>query len=160
MTVRLAVCCVIVLLAMSVNSLLADAQTVPPFQPIERFSIENFVASKRDVGKVKHVDPIDKIFETSRWYLRGATAIDATTTAIGMEFDHGIETGWGRCFGPRNTSAVVAWNVGLSLGTEYLSKVIYQKGGKWRYAAAGMNLLKGSGNLAAGIHNAHYIAAH
>jgi len=150
---------------MGVNPLPAVAQTLQHFQPAERFSVERFsveamMMQKKKVEKAKHIDPIDHIFKASQWYLRGATAVDMTTTVIGMEHAHGVESGWGKCLGAHNTPAVVAWNVGLNLGTEYLSRKIYRKGGKWRYAAVGLNLLKGSDNLMAGFHNASYIAKH
>ncbi len=115
------------LLAMSLSSLPAVAQTVQPFHPIERFSVDAIVTSKKNAEPVEHDDRIDRVFKASQWYLRGATVVDMTTTTMGMEYAHGIETGWGKCFGAHNTPAVVAWNVGLSLGTEYLGRKIYRK---------------------------------
>ncbi len=160
LAVSIAVYGVVILLAMSSSSLPAVAQNTSTFQPIKRFSVEALVMSPKNVERVDHVDPIDRAFKASQWYLRGATVVDMSTTVIGMEYAHGVETGWGRCFGPHNTSAVVAWNVGLNLGTEFLSRKIYQRGGKWKYVATGLNVLKGTGNLAAGFHNASYIERH
>jgi hypothetical protein len=137
----------------------AVAQTLQQFQPIKRFSVDALIMSRKDVERVAHIDPIDKTFQASQWYLRGATALDMSTTVIGIEH-HGIEAGWARCFGPRNTTAIVAGNVAMNLGVEYVSRRIYQKGGKWKYVATGFNVLKGTMNAADGIHNARYISQH
>ena len=157
--VSLAVCGIALSLLMGCCSSIAVAENLLAIQPVERFSVENFVMQPKNIERVSHVDPIDRIFKASQWYLRGATAVDMTTTIVGIEH-HGVETGLMRFAGSRNTSAIVAGNVAMNFGVEYVARKLYQKGGKWRYAGAGLNVLKGTGNLAAGISNASYITAH
>ena len=106
-------------------------------------------------------------YRASRVFLYGATVFDASTTVQVMNHPtiasrpdgsviaryHGTETGWASYFGKQNTFAAVTANVGLNVGVDWLSRRMYRRGGKWRMAAIGLNLAKGTGNLVCGIHN-------
>jgi hypothetical protein len=141
----------VALAATSWSSLPAIAQTI---QPIKRFSRDT---SLKPDGKG---DKIDFAHRASDWYLRGATVLDMSSTAIGLEHSHGVEVGWAKCFGSKNTPAILAGNVGLNIGVEYLSRKIDQRGGRWRMVAMALNGAKATGNAAAGIRNMRYIAEH
>ncbi|HVN26466.1 MAG TPA: hypothetical protein VMT99_02325 [Candidatus Paceibacterota bacterium] len=114
----------------------------------------------KELDKQKADKRIDFAFKASRWYLRGATGLDMSTTYIGLDRSHGVETGWAKCFGNRNTSAVIAANAGLNAGIDWLDRRLYQRGGRWRILATSLNVLKGTGNALDGVNNIRYIARH
>lgn len=113
---------------------------------------------------------VDFLFRASRGYLAVGTTVDMVSTirvlhhpTVARREDgtflarsYGVETGWAKAFGKRNTAAVVAANVGLNLGVDLLSRKLYRKGGRWRYVAIGLNLWKGTDSLMAGIGNIRY----
>lgn len=114
---------------------------------------------------------LDLLFQASQTYLSAGTALDMTTTVLGLDHPpiarqaNGVflmrypnrEVGWVSRFGVQNTGGVVAANVGLNLGIDLLSRRIYRKGGRWRYLAIGLNLFKGSDSTMAGFHNIGYM---
>jgi hypothetical protein len=145
------VCVVAVLAVMSCSSSRASAQTI---QPIKHFYEDSLEKPRDGTGKTALA------YKVSQWYLRGATGLDMSTTVIGMNYAHGIETGWARYLGNRNTSAVVMANVGLNIGTELLSRKLYHRGGSWRTFAIALNVLKGTGNAVEGVRNIRYLTEH
>jgi hypothetical protein len=108
--------------------------------------------------------------KASRSYLVGGITLDAVSTFRLMDHPtkayredgsflatyHGIETGWARCFGARNKFAAISANVALDAGIDMLSRKIYRRGGRWRILANGLTVLKGTGNMADGIHNMRF----
>lgn len=119
-----------------------------------------------------NTDQVSVTYRVSDVYLAVGTMLDMTSTVrlmghptIAYRGDgsvlthyHGIEAGWARVFGDRNEFTAVAANVGLNVGLNLLSRKIYRRGGYWRVLAIGMNVLKGTDNLVAGIHNIRYNA--
>ena len=140
-------------MVMGGNPLPASAQTV---QPMENFKADIF--AKKPVEQKS--DAIAFAYKASRWYLRGATFVDMSTTYIGIDHSRGVETGWAKCFGNRNTSAIVAGNAVLNAGVEFVSRKIYQRGGRWRVLATGLLVFKGTSNAIDGVRNTAYIARH
>ncbi|RJQ13484.1 hypothetical protein C4553_03835 [Candidatus Parcubacteria bacterium] len=154
---------VVVMLAACASASSAFAQDRQLFElrPIER---------KWEEPREEKDRKVDFLFKASRVYLAAGTGLDAVTTvrvlnhpsmayradgsALGRSY--GVETGWARALGKRNTGAVVAANVGLNLGVDLLSRKLYRKGGRWRYLAIGLNLWKATDSLKAGIHNINY----
>ncbi len=115
---------------------------------------------------------LDKLFQASRIYLWAGTSLDMATTIRGLNHPpiarqaNGVflmsypvrETGWaGHIVGSRNTGAVVALNVGLNLGVDFLSRKLYRKGGRLRYVAIALNLFKATGNTMDGVRNIGYM---
>lgn len=112
------------------------------------------------------------LYRSSGLYLLGGTMLDMSSTVralnhptLALKADgsvltryYSIETGWAGCFGRRNTGAVVMANVALNVGINLLSRNLYRRGGRWRVLAIGVNVLKGTDNLMAGIHNVRYSA--
>lgn len=112
------------------------------------------------------------LYRVSSGYLFGATVLDGVSTTRVLNHPtmayradgsalasyHGREVGWAKVFGERNTSAAVGANVALNAGLSVLSRNLYRRGGRWRVLAIGLNVLKGTDNLAAGIHNIRYNA--
>ena len=110
---------------------------------------------------------LDFLYKASRVYLFTGTSLDMVSTARALNHPTvarrtdgsvlgrypAIETGWAGRFGRRNTFAVVGANVGLNAGIDLLSRRIYRRGGRWRILAITLNVLKGTGNMMAGIHN-------
>jgi len=120
----------------------------------------------------KKADKVKFLYRTSNLYFLSGTVLDMTSTAhvlnhptmaqrgdgsILMHY-HGIETGWAGYFGNRSTFAAVSANVGLNAGLSFLGEKVYRRGGKWRYVAIALNVLKGTDNLVAGVHNIQYNA--
>ncbi len=114
---------------------------------------------------------LDTFYKASRIYLWAGTTLDMTTTVRSLNHPPiareaggtflmnypSREAGWaGHIVGSRNTAAVVAANVGLDLGVDFLSRRLYRKGGRWRYLAVGLNLWKATDNTMAGFHNMGY----
>ncbi len=113
---------------------------------------------------------LDRLYRVSGWYLNAGTTLDAATTfqqlnrpTIARREDNtflmrypSAELGWARCFGNRNTGAAVGANVALNAGIALLSRRIYRKGGRWRYLALGLNVLRGTQSFGAGIGNLEY----
>jgi hypothetical protein len=126
----------------------------------------------KPLGSEKKADKIDFLYRASNAYLVGGTWLDMTTTypvlhhpTVAYRADgsvltryYGIETGWAGCLGRRNTVAVIAANVALNAGLNLLSRRIYRRGGRWRVLAITVNVLKGTDNLMAGVHNIRYNA--
>lgn len=118
----------------------------------------------------KKADKIDFVYKASEVYIGGATWFDMFTTVRGMDHPtvamradgsvlmryHGVEVGWAKIVGDRNTGAVVAANVALNAGLALLSRRLYQRGGRWRYAAIAVNVLKGTDNALAAYGNIRY----
>ncbi len=119
-------------------------------------------------GKPAH--KLDLFYKASDWYLRAGTMLDAETTfqllnrpTIARREDRtflmrypSVEKGWARCLGNRNTSAVIGANVALNVGIGMLSRRIYRKGGRWRWLALGLNVLRCTQSFGAGIGNIEY----
>ena len=143
------VCIAAMVFAMGGNSSRVYAQT---FQPIPRFSIE-------DIGKTERRGDgnVDQAYKASRWFLRGATALDLTSTVIGMESSHDSEVGWARCFGRHNAAAVTLANGIVDFGVELASQRMYRMGGRWRFVAIAMNAARATGIASDGIHNIVFI---
>lgn len=125
------------------------------------------VQPKKDEGKTH------AIFAASRFYLLGGSALDGVSTSLVMGHPkmayradgsplasyQGIETGWARSFGSKNTFAAVGANVALDAGVGFAASKLYQKGGRWRYLAIGLNVLKGTDGLIAGIRNFRFASS-
>ena len=123
-------------------------------------------------GPERKADKIDFLYKVSNAYFTGGTLLDMSTTyrvlrhpTIARRADNavlahyqGIETGWAGRFGRRNTAAAIGANVALNVGLSFLSRKLYRRGGRWRILAIGVNVLKGTDNIVAGIHNARYSA--
>lgn len=146
----------LLLMAMSSSSSHAFAQT-QPFLPDE--------PPKRPVEKAKK---IDFPYLLSEAYLAGGTALDMKSTAdvLGhpttayradrtfLTHYYAGECGWaGVVFGKRNTVGAVWSNTLLNVGFDMLDRKLYRRGGRWRIAALGLNVLKGTGNWVDGFHN-------
>ena len=144
------------MMAMGASSLPAKCQTqMPRFQ-------ENVGPRKKD--------KTDLLYQASRWYLTGATQLDMTTTfqvihhptvahrADGSVIAHyyGAENGWAGCLGRRSAGAAIGANVALNVGLYLLSRKLYHRGGHWRDLAIVVNILKGTDNMMAGVHNVAY----
>jgi hypothetical protein len=116
---------------------------------------------------VKKSQKIDFLYHASEAYLAAGTSFDMMTTANGLGHpttawtNNGVflthyyvqEKGWARIAGRRDTAGVVLANVVLNAGIDLLDRKLYRRGGKWRTVAVGLNVLKGTGNFAAGINN-------
>lgn len=136
----------------------ADAQV----QPFRKGDEQFFWGLKK-----KRADKLDFLYKASEVYLFTGTSLDMTSTVQGLnhpEVAHrtdgtvlgrypSIETGWAGRFGRENTVAVVAANVALNAGITLLSRKLYRLGGRWRIPAITLNVLKGTDNMVAGIHN-------
>ena len=110
------------------------------------------------------------LYGLSKDYLAAGTGLDMTTTVqilnhptmasrpdgTILERYYGVETGWAGCLGRRNTFAAVGANMVLNAGVELLSRNLYRRGGHWRTLAIAVNVLKGTDNALAGIHNVRY----
>jgi len=119
-------------------------------------------------AKTLKAEPVQKTsfaFKASELFLAGGTAFDMTTTARSMGHptaayrSDGIllahyyvkETGWAGFLGSRDPYTAVAANVILNVGVDRLGRRLYARGGRWRAAAFGVNILKGTLNsIAAG----------
>lgn len=123
------------------------------------------------VAPQKEADKTDFFYRASHAYLLGATSLDMVTTWRGLSHssmayrEDGsflkrccVETGWSGFVGNRNTAGVIALNVLENAGVDFVSRKLYRRGGHWRAAAIGLNILKGTGNLMAGINNIRYEA--
>lgn len=120
----------------------------------------------------KKSDKIGLLYRVSSGYLSAATALDGFSTARVLSHPtmayredgsflaryQGKEVGWAKMFGERNTFAAVGANAALNFGLSMLSQRLYRRGGHWRILAIGLNVLKGTDNLAAGVHNIRYNA--
>ena len=151
MTLGKVVCYVAIVLAAGSSPTRAVSQDFQPIKPIQRFT-RDVIAGSPSSGK-----PIDTAYKASRWYLQGATAFDMSTTVTGLKNPHAVEGDWARCFGSRNTPAIVAGNVALNIGVAYLSNNLYERGGKWKILATALNGAKATGNTVEGIRNFRYI---
>ncbi len=124
----------------------------------------NRLEPKRETGKIAF------LYKASNLYLLGGTTVDMITTARLMNHPtmayradgsalglySGVETGWARCLGRKNTGATVMANVALNAGVGLLSRKLYRRGGHWRIVAIAVNVLKGTNSMVAGIHNIRY----
>ena len=116
---------------------------------------------------VKKSQKIDFLYHASEAYLAAGTGFDMMTTAhnlghpttasstsgIFLTHYYAQETGWAAMAGPRNTNGVVLSNVALNLGIDLLNRKLYRRGGKWRFVAMSLNVLKGTGNIVCGVNN-------
>ena len=117
--------------------------------------------------KVLGGDKVDFLYKASNAYRWAGMAADAVTTvqcinhptmAEGADGTflmsyHGSEAGWAKFAGSRNAGAAVALNVAMNAGVSFLSHRLYERGGKWRWLAIGMNLYKGTDSFMAARHN-------
>ncbi len=127
-----------------------------------------------DLPKAPERQPVQKpswAFRGLELSLAGATAFDMTTTANGLGHPtaaysvdgkllahyYAVETGWAKCFGDRNTSAIIAGNVFMNAGVDHLSEHFYPRGGRWRIAAFALLAAKTAINSEAAIHNIRYM---
>ena len=139
----------------------------PAIAQIQNFQRENSQESP------KKAERLDHLYRASQFYFLGATVLDLSSTAQVLGHPsvargeneqllaryYGTETGWASFLGERNAGAAVAANASLNAGLGLLSQRLYRRGGRWRILAIGINVLKGTDNLAAGIHNLNYIAS-
>ncbi len=137
------------------------------------FAQEMVLFRKEAPKPKKGADTIGFLYKASSAYLVGATVLDMSTTVRTLDHPtvaarsdgstlaryYGEETGWAGCFGKRNTGAVVVANVALNAGINLLSRKLYNRGGHWRILAVAVNVLKGTDNVIAGVHNVHYDAS-
>jgi hypothetical protein len=135
-------------------------------QMIEPFREEKPKESKKEAGKIGF------LYKASSVYLSGATLLDMSSTARVLNHPtvastaegsvlaryQGEEVGWAGFLGKRNTGAAVGANVLLNVGIDLLGRSLYRRGGHWRILAVAVNVLKGTDNLLAGIHNVRFNA--
>jgi hypothetical protein len=155
-------CIIGCLLAMSlVNSSHALAQTLSPLD-----------SDKPRIREKKPIPKVDFKFMASELFLAGGTAFDMKTTVTGLSHPttayradgiflthyYPVETGWARCFGNRNTFAIVNANVGLNAGINVFARRLATRGGRWRFVALGLDLAKATFSSEAAIHNIRYNA--
>src|SRR5690348_9756487 len=90
----------------------------------------------------KKADKVDFFYKVSKGALIGGSALDIWSTAHlmghptlasrpnGTEITryYGVETGWARIFGQRNTFAATTANAALDLGTELFARKLYRRG--------------------------------
>jgi hypothetical protein len=67
-----------------------------------------------------------------------------------------VETGWTRYFGDRSPGAASVANSALNAGVMMLSRRLYRRGGRWRFAALALVLAKAGANLDGGIRNERF----
>jgi hypothetical protein len=153
------VCAVaLMLLATGCISSLAFAQEIEPFR-------EEIRAKPK-----KETDKIGFLYKASDIYLSGATLLDMSSTVRVLHHPttasrtdgsvlaryQGEEVGWASFLGKRNTGAAVGANVLLNVGMDLLGRRLYRRGGHWKILAVAVNVLKGTDNLMAGVHNIRY----
>jgi hypothetical protein len=117
--------------------------------------------------KKEKTDKVDLFYKASRIYLIGGTGLDMSTTTQVLSHPtlaskpngsvlahyYGVESGWARFLGQRNTGAVVSANVALDTGISMFTRRLYQKGGRMRVLAVAINVLQGTGGAVAAFRN-------
>lgn len=115
----------------------------------------------------RKVQKLDLVYHASEVYLAAGTGLDMMTTAHNLGHPttaysargdflthyYAEETGWASVVGRRDTTGVVLANVALNVGIDLLDRKLYKRGGKWKFAAMSLNVLKGTGNIVCGIRN-------
>ncbi|HUC02134.1 MAG TPA: hypothetical protein VMA75_04530 [Candidatus Paceibacterota bacterium] len=111
-----------------------------------------------------------RAFRASELFLAGGTAFDMTTTArllghptVAERSDgsyltsyYTTENGWAGVFGKRDTVSTVVANVAMNAMIDRYSRTLYARGGRWRTVGIGMNVLKGTINSMAAVHNIRF----
>jgi hypothetical protein len=115
---------------------------------------------------------IDFFFKASPVVLSAGTAVDVFTTTHNLDHPttalradgsvlthyYVVEKGWARFLGDRNPSAVSLANATLNAGITALSRKLYLRGGRWRYAAVALVFAKAGANVGGGIQNEQVLA--
>jgi hypothetical protein len=106
-------------------------------------------------------------FKGSELFLASGTAFDMTTTARGLGHPTSAytsggkflthyyveETGWAGFLGKRDAFTAVGANAFKNVLMDRYSRRLYSRGGRWRIAAFGMNILQGTFNSVAAYKN-------
>ena len=136
--------------------------------PSRTFAQNVFPAdSDRPQEHGRKVQKLDLLYHASEAYLAVGTGLDMMTTVHNLGHPtsaystsgnflthyYAEETGWASVVGRRDTSGVVLANVVLNVGIDLFDRRLYQRGGKWKFAAVSLNVLKGTGNIVCGIRN-------
>lgn len=146
----------LVLMMSFVNSSQAFAQTPSPAD------------SDWPTKPAKKIQKLDLLYHASEAYLAVGTGLDMMTTVHNLGHPttaysnsgaflthyYAVETGWSApIVGSRDTTGVVVANVLVNAGIDLLDRRLYQRGGKWKFVAVSLNVLKGTGNIVCGIRN-------
>jgi hypothetical protein len=135
----------------------ANAQGL--FQPV--------VEERPKTPEITKRDKVRFVFRMSEVSLAAATALDVATTDRGLSRPDMAyrtnntflmrytvtEEGWTRCFGDQNMFAASAGNMFLNFGVDEVSRRMFRRGGRWRYAAIALEVAKTADNAFAGAHN-------
>lgn len=105
---------------------------------------------ERAEGAARGKPTYDKWFRASEMYAWGATGFDGVTTAKGISLG-AQEVGVYRVVGARNTTGILITAGAVEVGLTLLSRKLYRDG--HRKLATGVNFLRGSVHVGAGVNN-------
>jgi hypothetical protein len=150
---------------------------------IALFCVMGFADSSHAVAQVqmqddpppvpkKKSDTIDFLYKASPMVLSAATSVDMYTTVHALDHPtvafrangtfltnyYVVEKGWAHGFGDRSPFAATSANVLLNAGVLTVSRRLYLRGGRWRWAATALVLAKAGANFTGGWQNERYLA--